>query len=206
MNHNKISKPSDTTKNIEILALAPTHKAVKELLSIGIKAQTLKSFLIEQQTENQNLNIEEPIDSSKVLNNNLSNKLDNKLIILDEASMVPNKEFLQFLSIVGNTQEHVVLSGDIAQHLSIGSGKPLEITQRSNVLKIAYLREIVRQKNPDLKAAVESVINKDYKTAFEKIENENPQNHIERIKPSLSSDTLNKDALGNQNNINLDFF
>jgi conjugative transfer relaxase protein TraI len=173
-------KKTEIRKIVEMLALAPTHRAVKELKSIGIQAQTLKSFLIEHRTGIGGLSI----NGAKVKgDNNFPNLniLDNKLIVLDEASMVSNKDFARFLDIVGKSRGRVVLSGDIAQHIAIGSGKPFEIVQRSNILKTAYLREIVRQKNPNLREAVENIIHKDYAAAFEKIANENPQKHIERI-------------------------
>jgi conjugative transfer relaxase protein TraI len=174
-------KENQKTKEVvEMLALAPTHRAVKELKSIDIEAQTLKSFLIEHRTSiaSQKIN-----DVSVKSDNNCPshNVLDNKLIVLDEASMVSNKDFVRFLNIVGRSNGRVVLSGDIAQHIAVGSGKPFEIVQKSNILKTAYLREIVRQKNPNLREAVESVIHKDYASAFEKIANENPQSHIERM-------------------------
>ncbi|CAL7959125.1 conserved hypothetical protein [Gammaproteobacteria bacterium] len=175
----------ETKEPVGILALAPTHRAVKELRSIGIEAQTLKSFLIKQQKE--------VVNSDSFITNSGTAELDNKLIILDEASMVSNKDFAQFLEAVGKNKGHVVFSGDIAQHIAIGSGKPIEIVQRSNVLKIAYLREIVRQENPNLKEAVENVIHKNYEAAFKNIENENPQKHIERLplKEGISPDFFN---------------
>ncbi|EKE00840.1 MAG: hypothetical protein ACD_21C00266G0003 [uncultured bacterium] len=160
----EIIEPKETSK---MLALAPTHRAVRELKDIGITAQTLKSFLVEQQ------NI--PATSTN------PNNLNNKIIVLDEASMVSNKDFDGFLRLVNSSKVHVVLSGDIAQHIAIESGKPFEIAQKLGILKTAYLKEIVRQKNPILKDAVESVIRGDYSSAFEKIANENPQNHIKRL-------------------------
>ncbi|MBU0744253.1 MAG: conjugative transfer relaxase/helicase TraI [Gammaproteobacteria bacterium] len=171
------SQVKSMLKETEVLGLAPTHKAVQELKSKGIKTQTLKSFLLEQDRKQEN----QAESIGKNTNEPKTNHLDNKLIILDEASMVSNKDYAQFLDIVGDSKAKVVLSGDIAQHIAIGSGKPFEIIQRSNILKTAYLREIVRQKNPNLKEAVEKVIHGDYASAFEKIANENPQKYIKRI-------------------------
>ncbi|CAL7962060.1 hypothetical protein GAMM_20045 [Gammaproteobacteria bacterium] len=189
---------NNTREKVKMLGLAPTHKAVKELKAIGIKAQSLKSFLIEQKR------IEKKYEEQKnqVERNNSPdtrniNILDNKLIILDEISMVPNKEFLDFIKITGKSKAHTVLSGDMDQHLSTGSGKPLEVTLKSNILKTAFLKEIVRQRNPNLKEAVKSVIKKDYAHALDKIEQENPQNHIERI---------NLDLIKDQDDLDFEFF
>ena len=181
----KMLKETDNNPpgKIKMLGLAPTHKAVKELKAIGIKAQTLESFLIQQkriekkfeEQENQAGTANKNSDAQKI------NILDNKLVILDEISMVPNKDLAEFTKIIGKSKAHVIFSGDKDQHHSIGSGKPIEIIQKSNILKIAFLKEIVRQKNPNIKEAVISTINKNYAYALDKIEKDNPQNHIERI-------------------------
>jgi conjugative transfer relaxase protein TraI len=200
---NKTKGTSQIKENIEMLALAPTHRAVKELKSVGINAQTLKSFLIEHRKDvSHNTN---DIDINSDTKHYELNTLDNKLIVLDEASMVSNKDFAQFLHVVGNSKGRVVLSGDIAQHIAVGSGKPFEIVQKANILKTVYLYEIVRQKNLNLKEAVESVIHKDYVAAFAKIANENPQDYIKRTKSSFSGfsdffDNLKKSIVEVDNN------
>ena len=215
MENSGIKGAKENKKSIEILGLAPTHQTVIELRNKGIEAQTLKSFLVELQRENS---------AGDHTNDGKSRldiaSLDNKLIILDEVSMVSNDEFRQFQKIVGGTKSHAVLGGDMAQHISLGSGKPVETIQRSNILKTAYLCEIVRQKNPNLKGAVESTIHKNYATAFEKIANENPQKHIERIEANLDkksgvdSAELQKQQVlqgelqrpQKQNDLSIDFF
>ncbi|CAL7961583.1 hypothetical protein GAMM_250009 [Gammaproteobacteria bacterium] len=188
-------KNNNKKEKVKMLGLAPTHKAVKELKAIGIKAQSLKSFLIEQKRIEKNHieMVSKSPDSQRI------NILDNRLIILDEISMVPNKELLDFVRITGKSKAHAVLSGDRAQHLPIGSGKPVEITQDSKLLKTAFLKEIVRQRNPNLKEAVQSTINKNYAYALDKIEKDNPQNYIERINPK-------SDLFKNQSDLNFEFF
>lgn len=174
-------------KKIKMLGLAPTHKAVKQLKNIGIKAHSLQSFLIEQKRiERKQEEQKSQIDISNQKNQKYPkiNILDNRLIVLDEVSMVSNKDFAKFLEISGKTKAHVVYGGDISQHLPIPSGKPFEVAQKSGVLKTVFLKEIVRQKNPNIKEAVISTINKNYAYALDKIEQDNPQNHIERINPS----------------------
>ena len=211
----KLEETKRVKDSVEILALAPTHRAVKELKSVGINAQTLKSFLVEQQKEQKKQKekkeiINPGIDTSTTKGSDTIG-LENKLIILDEASMVSNKDFVQFLEIVGKSKGHVVFSGDIAQHIAIESGKPFEIVQRSNILKIAYLREIVRQKNPNLKEVVENIIHKNYAAAFKSIENENPQKYIERlplneINSTTSLTNIPTKQLDKQEGISSDFF
>ena len=212
INEKKAEETKEVKELFEVLALAPTHRAVKELKNIGIKAQTLKSFLVEQQKEQKKQKEQKEIINMDINTSTAKDSdttgLGNKLIILDEASMVSNKDFVQFLEIVSKSKGHVVFSGDIAQHIAIEFGKPFEIVQRSNILKIVYLREIVRQKNPNLKEAVENIIHKNYAAAFKGIENENPQEYIERLpldKINSSTSSLTKQS-DKQEGISSDFF
>lgn len=199
----KDNKARITKNTATMLALAPTHRAVKELKSVGIEAQTLKSFLVERQREKLNINsslINSTAPNRKSMNQEATQgqpHLDHHLIILDEASMVSNKDFAQFLQVMDNSKGRVVLSGDIAQHIAVSSGKPFEIAQRSNILQTAHLREIVRQKNPNLKDAVEKVIHGNHAAAFTKIADENPQEHIKRINfgPAKIEDDRNNSAV-----------
>lgn len=201
----------DLNSNFEILALAPTHQAVKELKNVGLEAQTLKSFIVGQkrQAEQQKMQeikktqgTQETQEMSSIpKEQNVRGipeqqqgrmDLDGKLIILDEASMVSNRDFADFLNLVRDSKAHIVLSGDIAQHIAIESGKPYEIAQRADILEIAYLREIVRQKNPVLKEAVENIIQGDYSAAFNKIAAEDQRQHIARDKNSAFADSFNE--------------
>ena len=195
-NNNNKDNENNKKEKTKILGLAPNHKAVKELKAIGIKAQTLKSFLIAQKTQERierNRTEQEKQErqagqldiGDKIHKNTKINILDNKLVILDEFSMVPNEDLFRFTEIVNNSKAHVVYSGDTDQHLPIGSGKPIDNAQKGRILKTVFLKEIVRQKNPNIKEAVTSTINKNYAYALDKIEQDNPQNYIERIKPSI---------------------
>lgn len=168
----KETKENETKTLGKMFALAPTHRAVRELKNVGIEAQTLKSFLAEQK-------------------NMPTTTLDNRLIVLDEASMVSNNDFTKFLTLVKGSNAHIVLSGDIAQHIAIESGKPFEIAQRANILKTTHLKEIIRQKNPVLKEVVQDVIKGDYSSAFEKIAQEDPGKHIDRIETVKESQFFN---------------
>ncbi len=128
-----------------IIALAPTHKAVKELQSKGIEAQTLKSFLV---------------DEAQLSQNNYQH-LENKLILLDESSMVGNRDFLKLQSIVEKGKTcHCAYIGDTAQLLSVEDGKPSEIVyiSRDADIATAKMTEILRQKNPELKKVAQALI------------------------------------------------
>ncbi|EAX32547.2 putative protein traI (plasmid) [Coxiella burnetii 'MSU Goat Q177'] len=128
-----------------IIALAPTHKAVKELQSKGIEAQTVKSFLVGE--------------AHLSLNN--YRHLDNKLILLDESSMVGNRDFQQLQSIVEKAKNcHCAYIGDKAQLLSVEDGKPAEIAYLSREADIATatMSEVLRQKDPELKKITQELM------------------------------------------------
>ena len=151
---------SDTPK--KLYGLAPTHQAVKELKDKNINAQTLKSFIHELEKN--------PRD------------LSNTVLVLDEASMVSNRDFDQFLHLTEKNHGRAILMGDRAQHLSIESGKPFELLQQSHSIKYVLLKkDIVRQKNEDLKQAVIDTIHGQYRKSLNRIESKDPKESIGRI-------------------------
>ena len=60
----------------EVVGLAPTHRAVEEMKSVGVRAQTLESFIWEDRQVR--MNGEKPDYS-------------NTLFLIDEASMIGNR-------------------------------------------------------------------------------------------------------------------
>jgi hypothetical protein len=135
----------------KILGLAPTHRAVFELQEKGIKAQTLQSFLRDYKHNN--------ID------------LTDKLVVLDEASMVSNQDMAHFTKLMQKAGSRVVIQGDLLQYQSIASGKPWDVILAKSNIDRVYCNDIVRQENKDTKAAVESIIAGDVAGALEKINN-----------------------------------
>src|SRR3990167_6354806 len=121
--------------HVEVMAIAPTHKAVLELQNKGIKSQTLKSFLVDYSDSNN------------------ASALKNKLIIVDESSMISNTDFYQFQSITEKQGARCSYLGDIAQLSAVGAGKPSEISYISQQadIAIAVMHENKRQTNPELK-------------------------------------------------------
>jgi conjugative transfer relaxase protein TraI len=141
---------ADLEKPINVIGCAPTHQAVKELQSLGIPAQTLKSLLIEQDKE--------PTDFSHTV------------VFLDESSMVSNKDFHAFQAMINQNNGRAVYTGDYAQLLSVESGKPLEIALKKGQISVAYMTELVRQENVAVKDAVIDVIQGNIQGAFQKID------------------------------------
>jgi Ti-type conjugative transfer relaxase TraA len=94
---------------INVIALAPTHKAARELAAVGYnKSDTIKGFLF------------------KLYNS----KLDlpkNSLIVIDEAGMVGNDDYSEVLRVAAARSCNVILSGDERQLSSIGRGGMFEV-------------------------------------------------------------------------------
>ncbi|HAU0661264.1 TPA: conjugative transfer relaxase/helicase TraI [Legionella pneumophila] len=125
----------------DIVAVAPTHQAVKEMKALGIQAQTLKSFLIEQEQE-------------PTLTNN-------SLLLLDESSMVSNRDCASLVQKIKDSGARCALLGDISQHQSIESGKPSKILMQQGSIRVATMDELVRQQVVGYKKAIETLIGGD---------------------------------------------
>ena len=117
-------------QQIKFMGLAPTHQAVDELQAKGIKSQTSQKLLTDV------LNA-----SSKEINS----KYQNTIFLLDESSMVTNKEMLKFVEFVNENNLRAVPIGDIKQIKGIGQGKPFQVLQETKTMDLAYINQIQRQ-------------------------------------------------------------
>ncbi|MCG3741177.1 conjugative transfer relaxase/helicase TraI [Vibrio cincinnatiensis] len=138
-----------------VIGLAPTHAAVSELESKGVKAQTLESLLSEIR------------NGSKIPEN-----YKNTLFFLDESSMVNNKQALEFTDLVLNSQSKAVLLGDKEQLLSLNAGKPFELAMKQGVIATAHMTDIVRQQNKTLLGGVHNILDKQPESALEKLKSQ----------------------------------
>jgi conjugative relaxase-like TrwC/TraI family protein len=171
------------TKGKEFIALAPSSSATK-LLNDDAKIQnhhTLQHFLTRYQRY-QNIDSNK-LDSKDLLQTKAYFK--NKVIILDESSLVSNKQMLSLLDITKNLDTKIILQGDSKQLSAVEAGKPFHQLQKAG-MKTVIMKDILRQKNGDLKQAVEFTISEqtdNIKQAFQKLGNNiidigNNQNNI----------------------------
>ena len=130
----------------EVRALAPYGSQVKALRELGVEANTLASFLKAQ---------DKRIDSRTVL-------------VIDEAGVVPARQMDQVLKIAEKAGARVVLMGDTAQTKAIEAGRPFDQLQAAG-MATAKMDEIQRQKDPQLKAAVEHAAKGETKASLDKI-------------------------------------
>jgi conjugative relaxase-like TrwC/TraI family protein len=147
------------------LGMAPSNSATITLKEDArlTEAHTLQKFLKKY----------EGLVSNKETSDGLfkmQNDFKNKIIVVDESSMISSKQMNSLLKITDKLRCKVVLVGDTKQLASVEAGKPFYDLQKAG-MKTAIMDEIIRQKDLILKEAVKNAIKGDIKEAFEKIGN-----------------------------------
>ncbi|EKS72050.1 MULTISPECIES: MobF family relaxase [Caballeronia] len=128
----KQASSSAMREGYRTVALAPYGNQVKALKNEGLEAHTLASFLRSK---------EKPVDSKTI-------------IVLDESGVVGARQMEQVMRTVEKAGATMVLIGDTKQTEAIEAGKPFAQLQH-NGMQTARISEIQRQKDHELKAAVE---------------------------------------------------
>jgi conjugative relaxase-like TrwC/TraI family protein len=118
----------------QVVGLAPTSRAAHKLAESGIESHTLQRELIRN---------EAPDNGQK------------RLFVIDESSLASTKQMNEFFHRL-YTSDRVLLVGDTRQHEAVESGRPYKQLQEAG-METAKLSEIVRQKDPALKEAVEQL-------------------------------------------------
>ena len=114
---------------------APTKTAVKELKSISDEANTVSRLIVD-------------------FKNGKTSHLNDSVIVIDEAGLLSAKQGRLLTEIAEAHNARVLFVGDNKQHSSVERGDFLRILEEHSKIKTAELKEIRRQKNPDLKEAV----------------------------------------------------
>ncbi len=127
-----------------VRGFAPTSRAAHGLEKAGIASSTLQQFLIRGQPRQQE---------------------SRRLYVLDESSLASTVQVHEFFNRL-RPEDRVLLVGDIRQHQAVDAGKPFEQFQQAG-MRTARLEEIVRPKDPELKAAIESFASGDVKSAIQ---------------------------------------
>lgn len=127
--------------------LAPTSRAARQLAEAGVETGTLQGFLARGSSR----------DATE----------RKHFYFLDESSLASTNQIREFLGRL-SAQDSVLLIGDIRQHQGVEAGMPFEQLQQAG-MRTAHLDEIVRQKDPALKSAVESLAKGDVSSALESL-------------------------------------
>ncbi|HBA8936709.1 TPA: conjugative transfer relaxase/helicase TraI [Escherichia coli] len=125
-----------------VVGLAPTHRAVSEMQGVGVKAQTIASFLMDTERRQQS---GEQLNFSKTL------------FLIDESSMVGNRDMADTLARIAAAGGRAVLSGDSLQLQPVASGAPFTLMQQRSAIDVAVMKDIVRQ-SPELRLAVYALL------------------------------------------------
>lgn len=118
----------------QVVGLAPTSRAAQKLAESGIESHTLQRELYRSAA---------PDDGHK------------RLFVIDESSLTGTKQVNEFFHRL-HASDRVLLVGDTRQHEAVEAGRPYRQLQDAG-MQTAKLDEIVRQKDPELKQAVEQL-------------------------------------------------
>jgi conjugative relaxase-like TrwC/TraI family protein len=126
---------------------APTSRAAQKLAEAGIETSTLQRHLARG---------EQPDTGER------------KLYVLDESSLASTRQMHEFIVRL-HPNDRVLLIGDTRQHEAVEAGRPFAQLQEAG-MKTAKLDEIVRQRDPELKRAVEELARGDVSTALSSLD------------------------------------
>jgi conjugative relaxase-like TrwC/TraI family protein len=117
----------------QVEGFAPTSRAARQLSEAGVEAGTLQGFLARSAAQ--------------------SPPEQKHFYFVDESSLASTNQMRDFLCRLA-PQDCVLLIGDTRQHQGVEAGRPFEQLQEAG-MRTAKLDQIVRQRNPELKSAVE---------------------------------------------------
>ena len=147
----------------KIAGLAPSASAAQTLTSeAGIETETLQRFLA------RNDGVAEGRLTEKG-EKDMRAAFEKTALIVDEGSLASTVQTRNLLRIANTLRiPRLMLVGDKKQLDAVDAGKPFAQLQEAG-MRTAVMDEIMRQRDPDLKAAVEASLAGEIKTAFEKL-------------------------------------
>jgi conjugative relaxase-like TrwC/TraI family protein len=140
----------------EVEGLAPTSRATQKLGEAGMTTETLQRHLTRGDRSD---------DSQK------------RLYVVDESSMASTKQMHTFLERL-KENDRVLFVGDTRQHEAVDAGRPYAQLQEAG-LRTARLDEIIRQKDPALREAVEQLARGQVKEAITSLDSQGRVHQIE---------------------------
>ena len=150
-------------RGFDVRGLAPSASAAQTLgAESGIESETLQRFLA------RNAGVAEGRLTRKGARD-MRAAFEKTVLVVDEGSLASTVQARNLLRIAGELRlPRVVLVGDGKQLDAVDAGKPFVQLQQAG-MKTAEMSEIMRQREPELKAAVEASLGGDIKKAFEKL-------------------------------------
>ena len=150
-------------KGYEVRGLAPSASAARTLAAeAGIASETLQLFLA------RNAGVAEGRMTHKG-ERGMRAAHRNTALVVDEGSLASTVQARDLLRIANALRiPRVVLVGDEKQLDAVDAGKPFAQLQRAG-MRTAVMDQIMRQRDPELRAAVEASLAGDINLAFEKL-------------------------------------
>ena len=150
-------------KGYRMIGLAPSASAVKTLAAeAGIESETLQRFLA------RNAGVAEGRLTKKGAKT-LRGKFSRSVLVVDEASLASTVQMRNLLRIAKELRlPRVVLVGDEKQLDAVDAGKAFAQLQGAG-METATMDQIMRQRNPELKSAVEASLAGEIEKAFGKL-------------------------------------
>ena len=142
----------------QVEGFAPTSRAADKLAEACIESSTLQRHLARREEAR-------PTEQKR-------------FYVLDESSLASTKQIHTFLERLG-PHDRVLLVGDVRQHEAVEAGRPYHQLQEAGI-RTAHLDEIVRQRDPELKAVVEQLSRGDARGAVERLDH---QGRVHEIGP-----------------------
>jgi conjugative relaxase-like TrwC/TraI family protein len=135
-------------QGFQVEGFAPTSRAARQLGEAGIEAGTLQGFLARTKAA--------------------TTPEHKHFYCVDESSLASTNQVRELFSRLA-PQDRVLLIGDTRQHQGVEAGRPFEQLQEAG-MRTAKLDQIVRQKDPELKTAVEMLAIGQVSTALEALQ------------------------------------
>lgn len=129
----------------QVEGLAPTSRAAHQLEEAGIHSVTLQRHLAQSRHSDG----------------------DRHLYIVDESSLASTRQVNEFIRRLED-YDRVIFVGDTRQHQGVEAGRPFQQLQEAG-MHTAHLDEIIRQKDPALKQAVEQLANGHVREAIDNL-------------------------------------
>ena len=150
-------------KGYRMIGLAPSASAVQTLgKEAGIESETLQMFLA------RNAGVAEGRLTRKGARE-MRAAFVKTILVVDEGSLASTVQARDLLRIANEVRiPRVVLVGDAKQLDAVDAGKPFAQLQAAG-MQTAVMDEIMRQRDPDLKQAVEASLKGEIGKAFEKL-------------------------------------
>ena len=148
----------------KVEGFAPTSRAAQKLAEAGIGTSTLQRHLARG---------EQPDAGEK------------KLYVLDESSLASTRQMHEFMERL-HPRDRVLLVGDTRQHEAVEAGRPFAQLQEAG-MRTMRLEEIVRQKDPELKQAVEQLARGQVGTAIEGLDRQSRVHEVKGREERISA-------------------